>query len=92
MPSLCSIYETSSTSPSSNPKTSQSLPRPAPTALCRNENSFVPAPDEVARRAFFAYENTGSLPGHEVQHWLKAEADLIAERNLTRTHGFHDQR
>ena len=67
-------------------------PRPAPTALCRNENSFVPPPDEVARRAFFAYENTGSLPGHEVQHWLKAEADLLAERNLTRTHGFHDQR
>jgi hypothetical protein len=67
-------------------------PRPAPTALCRNETSFVPAPDEVARRAFFAYENTGSLPGHEVQHWLKAEADLIAECNLTRTHGFHDQR
>jgi hypothetical protein len=59
--------------------------------LSRNENNFSPAPDEVARRAYFAYENQGSLPGHEVQHWLKAEADLIAERNRTRTHGFHNQ-
>ena len=63
----------------------------APTALGRNEKSFVPDPDEVARRAFFAYENTGSLPGHEVQHWLTAEADLIAERNRTRVHGFHNK-
>ena len=46
---------------------------------------------EVARRAYFAYENERSQPGHDVQHWLKAEADVIAERNLTRTHGFHNQ-
>ncbi len=65
---------------------------PAPTALSRNEINFAPAPDEVARRAYFSYENAGSLPGHEVQHWLQAEADLIAERNRTRTHSFHDQR
>jgi len=52
---------------------------------------FALAPDEVARKAFFAYENEGSRPGHDVQHWLKAEADLIAERNLTRIHGFHNK-
>ena len=57
----------------------------------QNEISFAPSPDEVARRAYFSYENQGSLPGHDVQHWLKAEADLIAERNLTRVHGFHHQ-
>jgi hypothetical protein len=44
----------------------------------------------VARRAYFSYVNQGSRPGHEVQHWLKAEADLIAERNQTRVHGFHN--
>jgi len=66
-------------------------PRPAATALSRNENAFTPAPDEVARRAYFAYENQGSLPGHEVQHWLKAEAELIAERSRTRVHGFHNK-
>jgi hypothetical protein len=59
--------------------------------LSAEEKYFAPSVDEVARRAYFSYENHGSLPGHEVQHWLKAEADLIAERNLTRVHGFHRQ-
>jgi hypothetical protein len=66
--------------------------RPTSSAgMDQNEPDFTPAPDEVARKAYFAYENEGSLPGHEVQHWLKAEADLIAEHNLTRVHGFHNQ-
>ena len=58
--------------------------------LNQNEIDFVPSADEVARRAYFSYVNQGSLPGHEVQHWLAAEAELIAERNLTRVHGFHN--
>jgi hypothetical protein len=53
------------------------------------ENNFATAPDEVARRAYFSYVNQGSPQGHEVQHWLAAEAELLAERNLTRAHGFH---
>jgi hypothetical protein len=56
--------------------------------MSQSEASFTPCPDEVARRAYFAYENEGSQQGHEVQHWLAAEAALIAEHNLTRTHGF----
>jgi hypothetical protein len=55
----------------------------------QNEIDFVPSPDEVARKAYFSYVNQGSRQGHEVQHWLAAEAELIAERNLTRVHGFH---
>jgi hypothetical protein len=55
------------------------------------ETDFVPAPDEVARKAYFSYVNQGSSSGHEVQHWLAAEAELIAERNLTRVHGFHNK-
>lgn len=67
-------------------------PRPASAAaLSKNEINFTPAPDEVARRAYFSYVNQGSLDGHEVQHWLKAEAELIAERNQTRVHGFHNR-
>jgi hypothetical protein len=58
--------------------------------LNQNEINFTPSPDEVARKAYFAYENQGSQPGHELQHWLTAEADLIAERKLTRVHGFHN--
>jgi hypothetical protein len=59
--------------------------------LSQNEINFTPSPDEVARRAYFTYVNQGSPQGHEVQHWLQAEAELIQERNLTRTHGFHHQ-
>ncbi len=59
--------------------------------LVEAEAAYSPPPDEVARRAYFCYENQGSLPGHEVQHWLQAEADLIAERNLTRVHGYHNK-
>jgi hypothetical protein len=67
------------------------LPSTSPTGGQSQEAAFTPSPDEVARKAYFAYENEGSRPGHEVQHWLKAEADLIAERNLTRVHGFHNR-
>ena len=59
--------------------------------LSQNEIDFVPSPDEVARKAYFSYVNQGSLPGHDVQHWLEAEAHLLAERNLTRVHGFHNR-
>ena len=52
---------------------------------------FIPSADEVARRAYFAYVNQGSLSGHEVQHWLVAEAELNAERDRTRIHGFHNR-
>ena len=63
----------------------------ASAVLGGNETEFVPSGDEVARRAYFNYESQGSIPGHDVQHWLKAEADLLAERNLTRVHGFHNR-
>jgi len=67
-------------------------PQPiAPAGLSQNEINFTPSPDEVSRRAYFTYVNQGSQSGHEVQHWLQAEAELIRERNLTRTHGFHNQ-
>jgi hypothetical protein len=55
--------------------------------LNQNKIDFVPSPDEVARRAYFSYVNQGSLPGHDLQHWLEAEAQLLTERKLTRTHG-----
>jgi hypothetical protein len=54
------------------------------------EKYFAPSPEEVARRAYFCYVNEGSPEGRDVQHWLAAEAQLTAERNLTRTHGFHN--
>ena len=45
----------------------------------------------IARKAYFSYRNQGSLPGHDVQHWLQAEADLLEERMSLRTHGQSQQ-
>jgi len=68
------------------------VPQPiAPVGLSQNEINFTPSPDEVARKAYFTYVNQGSPQGHEVQHWLEAEAQLITERNLTRSHRFHNR-
>jgi hypothetical protein len=64
---------------------------PTATDSKQNEINFAPSPDEVARKAYFTYVNQGSLDGHEVQHWLAAEAELIAERKMTRVHGFHNR-
>jgi hypothetical protein len=74
-----------------NPKPAGATVSAAVVDLNQNEVNFAPSPDEVARKAYFSYVNEGSLPGHEVQHWLEAEAQLIAERKLTRVHGFHNQ-
>ena len=69
-----------------------SAPQPTGVAeLKQIEIEAAPSPDEVARRAYFSYVNQGSQPGRSVQHWLAAEAELIAERNLTRAHGFHNK-
>ena len=71
-----------------NQKSAGTPPLVATARLSKDEIDFTPSPDEVARRAYFAFENQGSLQGQHVQHWLAAEAELIAERKLTRTHGF----
>jgi hypothetical protein len=72
-------------------KPASALPSAAPKVADENEIDFAPSADEVARRAYFCYVNEGSNPGRHVQHWLAAEAELLSERKLTRTHGFHNR-
>jgi hypothetical protein len=55
------------------------------TKLNQIKANFMPSPDEVTRKAYFSYVNQGSRQRHEVQHWLEAEAQLLAKRNLTRS-------
>jgi hypothetical protein len=81
----------SKSSQNQNPAQASPACQTTTAALNRSEIDFVPAPDEVARRAYLNYLNQGAQPGHDVQHWLAAEAQLIAERNLTRMHGFHNR-
>jgi len=35
--------------------------------------------DEIARRAYDLFLQRGSVPGHETDDWLQAEAELSAE-------------
>jgi hypothetical protein len=60
--------------------------------LNHNKTDFPPYADEVATRAYFSYVNQGSPPGRHVEHWLEAEAEILKERNLTRTHGYPNRK
>jgi len=42
-----------------------------------SKSASGPSPEAVARRAYDIYENQGSQPGHELKHWLEAEAQLF---------------
>ena len=55
-------------------------------AVVENEIDFAPSSGEAA-----SYVSCGSPQGHEVQHWLAAEAQLLAERKLTQVHGFQNR-
>jgi hypothetical protein len=38
-----------------------------------------PGQDEIARRAYDLFLQRGSVPGHETDDWLQAEAELSAQ-------------
>jgi hypothetical protein len=66
-----------------NQKTAIVLP-PAPAAdSTLNEINYAPSPNEVAQRAYFSYVNGGAQHGHDVEHWLQAEALLRTEHKRT---------
>ena len=56
-----------------------------------NSFEFSPSADEVATRAYFNYEQQGSPQGQDVQHWLEAESQLLAEYKHAEVHAFHRQ-
>jgi hypothetical protein len=37
-----------------------------------------PSHDEVAERAHNLFSTSGYIPGHDVEHWLQAEAQITA--------------
>ncbi len=42
------------------------------------KSDFSPNQDAIARRAYEIYLQRGSVPGHETDDWLQAEAELAA--------------
>lgn len=43
----------------------------------------APSVEEVSYRAYLNYQNHGAADGRDMQDWLNAETELIAERQLT---------
>jgi hypothetical protein len=37
-----------------------------------------PSHDEIAERAYSLFSASGYIPGHDVEHWLQAEAQITA--------------
>jgi hypothetical protein len=50
--------------------------------LVRHRMDIPLSGDEIAKTAYQGYLSRGSLPGHDVEDWLEAEAILRTERNL----------
>ena len=63
---------------SPNQKPAGASPSASASETSERKTAIVPSPDEIAKRAYFSYVKEGSLPGHEEQHWLEAEAQLFA--------------
>jgi hypothetical protein len=37
-----------------------------------------PSHDDIAERAFHLFSASGYIPGHDLEHWLQAEAQIAA--------------
>jgi len=53
-----------------------------PRLSVHNTSLFTPPADAVAHRAYQRYVSEGAAPGHDVEHWLTAETELIAEHRI----------
>jgi len=42
-----------------------------------------PTHEEIAQRARAIYERKGCVPGHDLENWLEAEAQLMAGRKTS---------
>jgi hypothetical protein len=45
-----------------------------------NSSDTRPSDEEISQRAYELYLQRGSVPGHETDDWLQAEAELIEAR------------
>ena len=49
-----------------------------PTQITNSDSK--PTHDEIAQRAQAIFEESGRVPGRDMQNWLEAEAQLVAVR------------
>ena len=53
------------------------------TAKQLNGANSKPTHEEIAQRARAIYEQTGCVPGRDLENWLEAEAQLMAARKTS---------
>jgi hypothetical protein len=58
-------------------KTAKAQKSTAVSDLIQSKPTSAISAEAVARRVYANYERQGSQPGHEVKHWLEAEAQLF---------------
>jgi hypothetical protein len=67
------------------------IDRPANVEIEGSSHPGQLSPNEVNRRAYFHYVNSGRTNGHDLEHWFHAEQDLLIEqRRITPLHGLHN--
>jgi hypothetical protein len=76
MKSTATHHRSKSTAKAGNSHTTH----PVPSTL-----AFKPSAEAVAIRAYQNFEINGAIHGHDVEHWLTAEAALQAEQGHTHT-------
>jgi hypothetical protein len=55
--------------------------------LNKRHSDFSPAWNEISKLAYFNYVNRGWQPGGDVEDWLEAELQLLAEHNSWSSRG-----
>jgi Protein of unknown function (DUF2934) len=56
--------------------------RQTPISSTETDTTFSIDPQEqIRRRAFEIYEQRGREDGHDLEDWLKAEAEIISQRS-----------
>jgi hypothetical protein len=51
--------------------------------MAKSNETATPDDDAIAKRAFELYLQRGSVPGHELDDWLEAEAQLTREASAS---------
>jgi hypothetical protein len=61
----------------------------AVSTLNKCQDDFSPDWNEISKLAYFNHVSRGSRPGHDVEEWLEAEAQLVAEHNSWGSRGLY---
>jgi hypothetical protein len=47
------------------------------------QQQTIPTHEQIAERAYILFQDRGSEPGHELEDWLQAEAELSVQQAVS---------